>query len=545
MEAVVITIFIAVAIFLAYRYHVQQARSERHMARLRTQEESRRLEECENVVRFFANYLGYIARTVVSKDELAERIRAGATAVELEDFLIERIAGTKGPELGTHALAGDNIPVILPDTLRDKHMYVVGKSGYGKTNFLRYLIYQDLKEGNGLAVLAPEFEMLNDEILPFIPEDRIDDVVYFNPQDTVAPVVLNPLHLDEDEDIDLHVDETFTVFQRVIGEGGPRMDEILRHALYALVEKPGTTLLDFVPLLDRYDDSFRDEVIGTTNDEQTRYFFKHTYPQLPKDSHIPILNRIGRITRAKFVRNCLCPPTGSSLSIDEVSSRLLNIRKAMDDGKVLLFNLSDGILGNIASQLIGQLIVSKFQTATMSRADMTKTERRRFYLYLDEFQNFCGVASKSYEKILSRARKYRLGIILAHQQTGQLSPELMREILGNVSTLISFQVSQVDAAKLSKEFMSQIDFDLEPLPPEELLRLNIGQAYCKIGKSAFPFNVPKMSDRPDRDRARVVIERSREQYGIPRIDEFEDKRQDRPEIDDDPLADIDPGGVFD
>jgi len=98
---------------------------------------------------------------------------------------------------------------------------------------------------------------------------------------------------------------------------------------------------------------------------------------------------------------------------------------------------------------------------------------------------------------------------------------------------------------LSKEFMSQIDFDLEPLPPEELLRLNIGQAYCKIGKSAFPFNVPKMSDQPDRDRARVVIERSREQYGIPRIDEFEDKRQDRPEIDDDPLADIDPGGVFD
>jgi hypothetical protein len=399
--------------------------------------------------------------------------------------------------------------------------------------------------GHGLGVLAPEYEMLNDEILPFIPEERIKDVIYFNPADLEYPVVLNPLHIDEDEDIDLHVDETFTIFRRILGEGGPRMDEIFRHALYALVEKPDTTLLDFAPLLDRHDSSFRNVIIQSTDDEQTRYFFEHTYPQLPKDSHIPIINRIGRIVRAKHVRNCLCPPRNTDLSQLEISQRLLNIRQAMDEGKILLFNLSDGILGEVASQLIGQLIVSKFQTATMSRADTTKTQRKPFYLYLDEFQNFCGLASQSYEKILSRARKYKLGMILAHQQTGQLPSELLREILGNVSTIVSFQVSQGDASKLSKEFISQYDFEIESLPTEELLRLNIGQAYCRIGKSTFPFNIPKMSDNLDRDRAEEVIAESRRQYGIPRIKMLDESQNDNLDDYDDPLADFDPEGVFD
>ena len=153
------------------------------------------------------------------------------------------------------------------------------------------------------------------------------------------------------------------------------------------------------------------------------------------------------------------------------------------------FNLSDGILGEVASQLIGQLIVSKFQTATMSRADVSKAQRKPFYLYLDEFQNFCGSASKSYEKILSRARKYRLGMILAHQQTGQLPTDLLREILGNVSTLVSFQVSQSDASKLSKEFISQYDFDMESLPTEELLRLNIGdRKSTRLNSSHIPLS---------------------------------------------------------
>lgn len=539
MEDFLLFILLVVAIWLALRI------GKRISARNK-KAEAKRLAECEEVVRYFANYLGYIARSVVSKSELEKVIDSGASAVSLADFISDRILEVDGLSLGDQYLGETRIPVILPDEYRDKHIYIIGKSGYGKTNFLRHLIFQDLEAGNGLGVLAPEYEMLNDEILPFIPDERIEDVIYFNPADIEQPVVLNPLHIDEGEDIDLHVDEVFTIFDRVIGEGGgPRMDEILRHTLYALIERPNSTLLDFEPLLDRQDSSFRKEIIQSTSDEQTGHFFRDTYPQLPKDSHFPITNRLGRIIRAKYVRNCLCPPRNTNLSQQEVAGRLLNIRRAMDQGKILLFNLSDGILGEAASQLIGQLIVSKFQTATMSRADTSKGQRRPFYLYLDEFQNFCGAASSSYEKILSRARKYRLGMILAHQQTGQLTPELLREIFGNVSTLVSFQVSQPDAVRLSKEFISQFDFEVESIATEELLRLNVGEAYCKIGKSSFPIHIPKISDRPDRERAQLVIRKSRERYGITRIMKAEAGPSGEKKQADDPLSDLDPEGVFD
>lgn len=535
--------FMAIGAFIFFLSLIRK--SDVAQERRRKEAESRRLADCEGVIRYYANKHGYIARSVITRKELEEIIDSGASADELGDVIAKRIVEVKGLNLGYQQTNGTRFPVILPDEYRDKHMYIVGKSGYGKTNFLRHLILQELANGSGLGILAPEYEMLNDEILPFIPDERIQDVIYFNPADIEHPVVLNPLHLDEGEDIDLHVDEVFTILERLVGEGGPRMDEILRHSLYALIEKPHTSLLDLGPLLDRQDSALRNEIIQTTADEQTRYFFQNTYPQLPKDSHFPIVNRIGKIIRSRYARNCLCPPRTTTLSPQEVAKRQLNIRRAMDQGSILLFNLSDGILGEAASQLIGQLIVSKFQTATMSRADISKSYRKPFYLYLDEFQNFCGASSKSYEKILSRARKYKLGMILAHQQTGQLSQELLREIFGNVSTLISFQVSQPDAVRLSKEFIAQHDFKIDTTPPEQFLRLNVGQAYCRIGRSSFAFQVPRMSDRPNRARAKQVIELSRERFGIPRILKSEYGAIDKAQQPDDPLADLDPDGVFD
>lgn len=538
METVLVLVTILVAIWFVRRIHKKLVDRDRKA-------EARRLAACEEVVRSYANHLGYIARSVVSREELEKIIDSGASADYLGDFISDRILEVDGLTLGDQQIGETTIPVILPDKYRDKHIYIVGKSGYGKTNFLRHLIFQDLAAGNGLGILAPEYEMLNDEILPFIPNERIQDVIYFNPADIERPVVLNPLHLDEGEDIDLHVDEVFTILERVVGEGGPRMDEILRHSLYALIEKPNSTFLDIEPLLDRQDSSFRNGIIETTADDQTRHFFQRTYPQLPKDSHFPIINRIGRLIRAKYVRNCLCPPRNTTLTQQEIAVRLLNIRQAMDQGKILLFNLSDGILGEAASQLIGELIVSKFQTATMSRADTSKQNRKPFYLYLDEFQNFCGVASKSYEKILSRARKYKLGMILAHQQTGQLTPELLREIFGNVSTLVSFQVSQPDAVRLSKEFLSQYDFEIESVPSEKFLQLNVGQAYCRIGKSAFQLHVPQVNDKPNRKKAEQVICESREQYGIPRIMKSAKGVSGNEKQYDDLLTELDPEEVFD
>ena len=195
------------------------------------------------------------------------------------------------------------------------------------------MLMQDIANGCGVGVLAPEAEMLTEEILPYIPEDRIDDVVYVNPADTEYPIPFNPLQLDTEENIDLRVDDNVTIFKRLMGDTGARMDEILRQTCYALLERPGSTLLDIERLLTRTDDSFRREIINTTKDEQTAYFFENTYPSYPKDAHLPITTRIGRLTRPKIVRTLLCQPHS------------FNFREAMDEGKILLFNLSDGLLG--------------------------------------------------------------------------------------------------------------------------------------------------------------------------------------------------------
>jgi hypothetical protein len=266
---------------------------------------------------------------------------------------------------------------------------------------------------------------------------------------------------------------------------------------------PGSTLLDLERLLDRADGSFRDWVVGRLGDEEAKRFWTSTYPAYPKDAHLAVVNRLGRFLRPKTVRNLLCQP-----------GRGLNIRQAMDEGKVLLFSLSDGILGETNAEVLGQLVVAKIQMAAMSRANVPKAERRPFYLYIDEFQSFCGVAATSYEKILSRARKYNLGLILAHQQTGQIPEQLMREILGNVSTVVCFSVSASDAKRLGREMVGELDGVIVPLEPQELVSLKVGQAWCKIGRSVFFMPTYPAPETVDSDVRDEIIRRSRERYGV-------------------------------
>lgn len=502
-----------------------------------TDHEAVRREACIEVAQFLSDRLGYAAGLAIPRERLQEAIFSGISPDGLVDLIAARLEQLPGLVLGRHGSDLSSMPVKLPEALRERHVYVVGKSGSGKTTLLRHMALQDVEAGHGVGIIAPEQEMLLEEIIPFIPDRRIDDVIYFNPADLERPVCLNPLELGDGEDLDLRVDETYTIFSRILGQGGPRMDEIFRHTLYALTEVPGSTLLDVEKLLDRQDSSFRQEILRRLKDEQTKQFFQSTYLQLPRDAHLPIVNRIGRLTRAKFVRSCLCQPQGS-----------LNIRQAMDEGRILLFNLSDGILGEAASSLLGQLIVSKFQLATMSRADVGKADRKPFYLYIDEFQAFVGVAASSYSRILSRARKYRLGLVLAHQQTGQIPVEVLREILGNVSTLISFQVSQSDAQKLAKEFVSEIDREILTLPPDELLRLRVGEAWCRIGQCAFPMDTEQFTAVPDSTKLRLVTDRSRERWGVSEKDngsrDEDSPRFDSDESDGPPLEDLDPGKVF-
>ena len=503
VEVVLVIMIFGIVILVARKVH----RNREEQKRLRAQQfgavERKRVRDCGEIVRYFANNLGYVARQVISRDELERMIDGGAEPGDLWNEIIGRISTVPGVILGIQDAEGIRVPVLQPESIRDRHMYVVGKSGYGKTTLLRQLVYQDMEAGNGLAVIAPEQEMLTEEILPFVPDHRVDDVIYFNPADLERPVVFNPLQLDEDEDLDFKAEETFAVFRRSLGDIGPRMEEILRHSIYALLELGGTTLLDVGPLLDRKNNTFRKRVEAECKDEQTVRFFRDIFPQLPKDATLPVLNRIGRIIRPKVVRNCLCQPTGS-----------LNFRQAMDQGRILLFNLSDGILGESASQLLGQLIVSKLQLATMSRADVPKTARHRFYCYLDEFQTFVGTSATSYEKILSRARKYGLGLILAHQQTGQVPTDLLKEIFGNTSTLVAFQVSRSDATRIAKEFVTEYDGEILSTPPEELLGLRVGETYCKIGQTSFRMTTRMVEQEADHRRAEQVINLSRSAHGV-------------------------------
>jgi hypothetical protein len=468
---------------------------------LSAEAESQRQAGCREVVLGYANHLGYIARQTMTREEIERKIDSGISPDDLAEEIQSRINAIPGIILGEQMYTGHLIK--LPYSWRDRHVYSVGRSGSGKTNLIRTAFLSDIANGCGVGVLAPEAELLTEEILPYIPEDRIDDVVYINPADTQQPIPFNPLQLDPGEDIDLRVDDNVTIFKRLMGDTGPRMDEILRQTFYALLERPGSTLLDIERLLVRNDASFRQEVIKTTRDEQTAYFFESIYPSYPKDAHLPITTRIGRLVRPRIVRTLLCHPGKS-----------FNFREAMDEGKILLFNLSDGVLGEQTSQLLGQLIVAKIQMAVMSRVDTPAAARRPFYLYLDEFQTWAGVSENSYSLLLSRARKYRLGLWLAHQQTGQLSGDLLREILGNVSTMVVFNVSHADATNLCHEFTMDMGGSVESLPEGELLRLKVGEAIGKIDKTVFPLKTYLADQHPDPIRAKEVIERSRMNYGI-------------------------------
>jgi hypothetical protein len=205
---------------------------------------------------------------------------------------------------------------------------------------------------------------------------------------------------------------------------------------------PDTTLQDIERLLDRQDPGYRIELAAATEDEACRRFWTSTYPAMPKDAHLSLLNRLSRFLRPRFIRALLLTP-GTSF----------NFRAAMDSGKVVLISLPDGLIGPRNAQVIGQLVVTRLQLAAMSRADVAEEDRRPFYVYIDEFENFCGEAVESYKAIFTRTRNYRVPHTNAHQQTGQIGEPLMREILGTVSTIAAFRVSASDARRLSRELI--------------------------------------------------------------------------------------------
>jgi hypothetical protein len=328
----------------------------------------------------------------------------------------------------------------IKDIDRRRHIWTIGKTGTGKSTLIANMAIDDLKKGRGLAVIDPHGDLC-EIILDYIPKSRINDVIYFNPADKDYPIVINPLEVTNKEEAELVVSGIVSIFNKIFGfSWGPRLEYILRNSLLTLSEVPGSTLKD-VPML-LTDRRYRDRAIDQIKDPVLKDFWVNEFNKMPdrlqSEAISPILNKVGQFVTSPLIRTVI----GSSKST-------IQLDDAMNQGKILLANLSQGRLGEDNAALLGAMLITKLQLAAMHRVDVPEEKRRDFYLYVDEFQNF---ATGSFIKIMSEARKYRLDIMLANQYMAQIPEEVQKAILGNAGTIVSFAVGASDAEILYKEY---------------------------------------------------------------------------------------------
>lgn len=327
---------------------------------------------------------------------------------------------------------------------RSRHVYIIGQTGAGKTATLELLALSDIYQQQGYAIIDPhgDFAINN---LRFVPASRLQDVVYFNPADTAWPLGFNPLEITNPDQKSTISSELIGVFKRMFGDSwGPRLEYILRYTILALLDRPSATMLDITRMLT--DKKFREETLSYCQDAVVLQFWQVEFgrwnEKFQTEAIAPVLNKVGAFTANPVIRNIIGQPKST-----------FNVREIMDDGKILVVNLSKGLIGEDNAAILGSLLVTKIQLAAMSRSDIPDIQDRKpFYLYVDEFQNF---ATDSFATILSEARKYGLNLTVANQYTSQMSPTVRDAVFGNVGSVICFRVSGDDASLLSKEFEPQ------------------------------------------------------------------------------------------
>lgn len=384
---------------------------------------------------------------------------------------------------------------------RGRHVYVIGQTGTGKSGLLELFALSDVFHNEGYCIIDPhgDFAVNN---LRFVPKERVKDVVYFNPADTKFPVAFNPLEMDDETRKPNICSEVIGVLKRMFGDSwGPRLEHILRYTLLALLDRPQTTLLDISRMLT--DKEFRKETLNYCKDVTVLQFWKQEFGQWNdkqvNESIAPVLNKVGAFTANPIIRNIIGQPKSS-----------FDIRKIMDEGKILVVNLSKGLIGEDNAAILGAFMVTKVQLAAMSRSDIPRVEDRRpFYLYVDEFQNF---ATDSFAVILSEARKYGLNLTVANQYIAQMTDPVRDAVFGNVGTTISFRVSADDGPGLIKQF--------EPTFEEgDLIQLNnrhfiISMIINDEKVPAFSATTLTLPKTPD-DNFAEIIEHSRAQFARP------------------------------
>lgn len=367
--------------------------------------------------------------------------------------------------LGTSRFRGMTRKVFIEKDDRRRHMYIIGKTGVGKSEFLKDMILQDIRRGEGVCFIDPHDTI--EKILPMIPPSRAEDVIYFDPSDTDRPMGLNMLEAYTEEQQHLVANSIIGLMYKLYdpqktGIVGPRFEHSVRNAMLTVMTQPGASFIEMVKVLQDPGGKYLQSILPSVKDPMIRSYWTeqiaHTSEFHKSETLDYIVSKFGRFVTNKTIRNII----GQSKSS-------FDIRKAMDEGKILLINLAKGKIGEENSNFLGLVLVPKILVAAMSRQDTPEEQRRDFYLYVDEFQNF---ATPDFAQILSEARKYRLNLTVANQFIGQMDEEIKNAIFGNVGTLAAFRVGVADASYLQHEFQPTFN-------ENDLLNIERFHAYVK------------------------------------------------------------------
>lgn len=406
-----------------------------------------------------------------------------------------------------------DVPFGIKADDRRRHMYVIGKTGMGKTTLMENMAIQDIVNGHGVCFIDPHGDSVA-KILDFVPNSRINDVIYFNPADLEYPIAFNILEAVDTKYKHLVASGLMGVFTKIWANmWSARMEYILNNTILALLESPGNTMLGITRMY--IDKKYRKKIIDNIKDPMVRAFWTDEFANYNEkyrtEAVAPIQNKVGQFLSSGIVRNIVGQPKST-----------IDLRNIMDTKKILLMDLSKGKVGEDNSALLGAMIITKLQLAALSRVDIPENERADFYLYVDEFQNF---ATESFATILSEARKYHLNLTIGHQYIGQLTPDkgstkIRDAVFGNVGTIICFRIGAADAEFLETEFA--------PIyTPNDLVNLPKYQIILKLminGMSSEPFSANTMQVKPDlfTGNGEKVRKVSRERFAN-KISEVEDK----------------------
>ncbi len=386
---------------------------------------------------------------------------------------------------------------------RRRHLYAVGKSGTGKSKMLELLIKSDIEAGKGVGVLDPHGDLV-DNILRFVPEHRMKDVIIFDPSDTEFPIAFNPLE-KVDEKFKMQITIGFIdIFKKLFGSNwSNRLEHVLRYTTLALLDSPNTTVLSIMKMLS--DKNYRQKIIARIEDSVVKNFWVNEFAgwseKFDAEAITPLLNKVGQLVSTNMIRNIIGQPKNT-----------FQIRDVMDGEKILLMKVSKGLLGQENSALLGSMIITKIYQAAMARADMREEDRKDFYFYVDEFQNF---ATDTFAEILSEARKYRLCLTIAHQYIGQLDEVVRKTVFGNVGSMISFRVGAEDATILAEEYTPIFNV-------RDIINLGVREFYLKMsidGELTEAFSGKTLGIEYNAvDHTREIMDLSRATYCMPRED---------------------------